>query len=76
MSVPTRKPTNLTLDAGLVAEARALQLNVSRAAEAGIADAIRRERARQWQQENAGAIRSSNEWVERHGLPLERHRPY
>ena len=70
----TRRATNLTIDASLIDEARALKVNVSRAAEAGIVQAIREQKARQWQQDNAGAIQSSNEWVDRHGLPLTKHR--
>jgi antitoxin CcdA len=76
MSAPLRKATNLSIDANLIAEAKALNVNVSRAAERGIDDAVRREKARRWQEENAEAIRSSNEWVEKHGLPLEKYRPF
>ena len=46
MSRSTRKPTNLSLDEDLVSAARALNVNVSRAAEEGIARAIRAERER------------------------------
>jgi antitoxin CcdA len=67
-----RKPTNLSLDARLVAEARRLGLNLSRAAEAG----IRREAARRWQAENAEAIRQSNAFVAEHGLPLAKFRMF
>ncbi|MFD2649039.1 type II toxin-antitoxin system CcdA family antitoxin [Devosia albogilva] len=76
MTVNARKPANLTIDQNLLTEARALKLNVSRAAEAGIAEAVRQEKSRRWQEENAEAIRSSNEWVERNGLPLAKHRPF
>lgn len=30
--------------------------------------------ARRWQDENAEAIRSINDWVEKNGLPLDRYR--
>lgn len=39
---PARKPTNLSLDSTLLQEARALGINVSRSAEAGIAEAVKR----------------------------------
>lgn len=71
-----RKPTNLSLDAALVAEARRLGINVSRACEAGLSEHIARERERLWKQENASALESSNAYVERHGLPLGRHRQF
>ena len=31
---------------------------------------------RVWQEESAEAIRSSNEWVEKNGLPLEKYRTF
>lgn len=74
MTATSRKPTNLSLDADLLQQARALELNISRAAEAGIAEAIRKEKARLWQAENAGAIHEANDWIERNGLPLKARR--
>jgi antitoxin CcdA len=71
-----RKATNLTLDSQLVEEARSLKVNVSRAAEAGIADAVRLEKLRLWQEENAEAIADTNAWVDRNGLPLAKYRVF
>lgn len=34
------------------------------------------EAARKWQEENAEAIASWNDWVEKNGLPLEKYRPW
>jgi antitoxin CcdA len=76
MAVPNRRPTNMTLDATLVEQARALDLNLSRAAEAGLADAIRREKEQRWLKENAKAIEGYNRYIEEHGLPLEKLRPW
>lgn len=73
---PPRKATNLSLDPVLLAEARALGLNVSRAAEAGLAAAVRAARTETWRRENAAALASSNAFTQAHGLPLERHRPF
>lgn len=73
---PARRRTNLSLDEALVAEAKALDVNLSRAAEEGLASAVKKARADQWRRENADAIRSSNEWVEKNGLPLEKHRMF
>jgi antitoxin CcdA len=66
-----RKSTNLSLDAHLVAEAKNLNINVSRAAEHGIALAVAEERSRLWQIENREAIAGLNEFVDRRGLPLQ-----
>ena len=71
-----RRSTNLTLTASLVAEARELGVNVSQAAEAGIADAVARRRQERWLADNLDALDSSNAFVERHGLPLARYRNF
>jgi len=71
---PQRKATNLSLDQRVVAEAKELELNVSRIAEEAISDAVRAERNRRWKEENREALESWNEWVREHGLPLEKHR--
>ncbi|MBV8124466.1 MAG: type II toxin-antitoxin system CcdA family antitoxin [Burkholderiaceae bacterium] len=73
---PARKATNLTLAVGLVAEARALGINVSQAAELGIAAAVARLRQEQWLAENQAALDSSNAFVEQHGLPLAQYRNF
>lgn len=71
-----RRPTNLSLDSDLLLRARELKINVSRAAEEGIARAIRAERERLWQIENAKAIADANAFVEGRGLPLAKHRQF
>lgn len=70
----TRRAVNLSLDAVAVDEAKSLDINLSKAADEGVARAIARAKARQWAEENADVIRSSNEYIEKHGLPLEKHR--
>ncbi len=74
--MPIRKATDLSLDASLLSEARELKLDVNRAAEEGIASAIKAEKARLWKIENADAIKASNDYVEKHGLPLARFRQF
>lgn len=71
-----KKPTNLSLDSALLKEARELGINISRSAEAGIADAVKRCRQQQWLEENAEALASSNAYVDANGLPLARHRQF
>ena len=65
-----RKPTNVSLDTGLVGEAKRLGINVSRACEQGLAAEINGENARRWRAENVEAIAASNAFVEKNGLPL------
>lgn len=71
-----RKSTNLTLSVALVNEARALGVNVSQAAEFGIEAAVAVQRKERWLAENIEAIESSNSYVERHGVPLSKHRNF
>ena len=71
-----RKPTNLSLDTNLLQEAKALGINISRSAEAGIAEAVRKSRRERWLLENAAALDSSNAYVDSEGLPLARYRQF
>ncbi|EUC00603.1 Post-segregation antitoxin CcdA [Rhizobium sp. CF080] len=76
MSQPARKSTRLSLDANLVSEACALKIDISRAAEEGMAKAIKAEREHLWRLESAEAIRFHNEYVEKHGLPHAKYRQF
>lgn len=71
-----RKPTNVSLDMELVAEAKRLGINISRACETGLGQQIAREQGRLWKLENAAALESSNAYVEHNGLPLTQHRQF
>lgn len=69
-----RKSANLSLDETIVSQARALNINLSRAAENGIALAVKAERERLWRAENAEAIGEMNDYVDKSGLPLAKYR--
>ncbi len=71
-----RRATSMTLDAALLDEARALGVNVSRAAEEGILLQVRSARARRWKEENAEAIADYNKWIEENGVPLSQFRKF
>jgi antitoxin CcdA len=71
-----REAANMSINAALLADARALDINVSRAAEMGIAEAVKAEKGRRWREENREALESSNAWVEQHGLPLAKYRQF
>lgn len=73
---PSRKSVNLSIDAELLAEAKALKVNVSRAADAGIAEAISRKKAELWLEENSDAIAQNNRYFEEHGLPFSEYRGF
>jgi antitoxin CcdA len=71
-----KKVTNLSLDQALLADARALGVNISQAAEKGVTEAVRKAKGEAWVQENREAIEASNRWVEKNGLPLEKYRMF
>ena len=74
---PSKKTAaNLSINASLIEEAKALGLNLSELAERGIAEAVQAEKERRWKEENAAAIRSHNDWVAKNGLPLAEHRMF
>lgn len=76
MTFAARKSTNISLDQSLLAEAKALDINISRAAEEGVAKAVAARRAEEWMKEHAAALDSSNEYVRKHGLPLAKYRQF
>lgn len=67
------RPTNVSLNAKLVDEAKELGVNISLAAAWGLEQAVAKTRAERWIQENKAALDSYNGWIEAHGLPLEKH---
>lgn len=71
-----KKPTNLTIDAELLAEAKELGVKLSRSAEAGLREAVRQAKSEAWKKENAEALESWNDWVEKNGIPLEEYRQF
>ena len=71
-----RKATNVSLDADLLEQARALDINISRACERGLSEQIEDVRAERWQCANQEALASSNAYVERQGLPLAAFRQF
>ena len=68
------KPTNVSLDAALVEEAKELGVNISLASAWGLEQAVKKARAERWLEENREALDSYNEWVEANGLPLAKYR--
>ncbi len=76
MQTQHRKPANLSLDAALLSEAKALKINLSRAAEAGVRAAVVQAQEERWKAENAAALASSNSHAAEHGLPLAKFRQF
>ena len=73
---PTKKATNIKLSADVLAEAKALGINISQACDQFLRELVRSERERRWQQEHADFIAAYNQTVEQEGLPLEQWRTF
>lgn len=63
-----KKPTNLTIRADLLEEARALKINLSQEFEQHLSEIVRKHRAEQWLKDNREAIEAYNHHIERDGL--------
>jgi len=57
----SKKATDVSISGALLADAKELRINISRATEI-------------WLEKNLEALQSSNEYVERNGLPLAKYR--
>lgn len=65
-----RRPVNLTIRADVLADAKALKLNASKAAETGIIAAVKKAREEEWLKTNRAALLAHNERVDRIGTLL------
>lgn len=66
-----QRALNVSIREDLIEAAKGLNLNTSKAAEAGIAEAVRRAREAAWKEQNRDAIEAHNTRVEERG-PLLR----
>ena len=71
-----RIKVNLTIDEEVSQAARDLGVNMSRVAEAAIAEAAKVERNRRWRDENRAAIDAYAREVQDEGLPLAAYRTF
>lgn len=63
-----KRPANLTIDAQLLEEAKALGVNLSRLLEESLRERVAQARRARWLEENAGAIDEHNERVAKRGM--------
>ena len=62
-----KKATNVTINSDLLAQAKALGINLSSVLEQALAEQVRKRKAQAWLSENREAIQAYNEDVLRHG---------
>ncbi|RYG89961.1 hypothetical protein EU803_15185 [Loktanella sp. IMCC34160] len=67
-----KQRTNISVDRGVLGEARTFGLNVSAIAEAALIESVSEARARAWTAENAEALDQRRKWIAEQGLPLAR----
>jgi antitoxin CcdA len=71
-----KRPVNLSIDADLLAEAKAAGTNLSRLLEGALADELKERRWQKWREENRAAIEASNAELERNGLWADKYRDW
>lgn len=64
----TKKAVNLSVDADLLARARAERLNLSSLLEETLSKRVRAEEERRWRQENRAAIEAANRFTDENGV--------
>lgn len=69
-----REAVEFELDGALVADAKALGLDAAGVMEEALRRSVAAEKARRWREENAEAIRLSNEELAENGLWCDEHR--
>lgn len=73
---PGKKATNVTVNADLLREAKALNINLSQALEHRLMELVQEARRRQWQEENQQALDDYNRHIDRDGVWSDRLRQF
>ena len=63
-----KKATNLSINADLLREAKALDINLSQAFEAHLAELVKTRKQEKWLEENREDIAAYNRFVDEHGV--------
>ena len=71
---PKKKAVNVSIDAAIAAEAKAAGIKLSGVLEAALNAELKAGREAAWKAEHREAIEKSNQYFEKHGLPLDKYR--
>lgn len=63
-----KKPANVSINSDLLQQAKEHHINLSQALELRLAELLREEKRRQWQEENRDAVEEYNRRIEAHGV--------
>jgi antitoxin CcdA len=66
-SSASKKPTNVSINAELLAKAKSLDIKLSATLESALKEQIRLKEQSQWLKENSDAMEAYNQFVERNG---------
>ena len=72
----SRRAVNLSLDAEVLEQARAMGMNISATVDALLAEEVRKRYWERWNAENKETIEHYNARVAREGLPVARYRTF
>jgi antitoxin CcdA len=72
----TKKAVNVTMDADLLARAKAEGINLSAALDQGVRAKVARLEAERWRRDNAAALSTMAQRIEAEGVAGEEHRAY
>lgn len=76
LDTPTKKATNITLSADVLADAKTFGINISQTCDAYLRDVVKKERERRWLAEHVEYIAAHNQTIETEGLPLDQYRTF
>ena len=71
-----KRAANLTLSTDVLAEAKALGINISKACDAHLRELVRKEKEARWKAEHADFIQAYNQTVAEESLPLDAWRTF
>ncbi len=71
-----KRAANVTVDAEILAEAKAMGINLSQTLEDELRKQVKQEKIRRWSEENKEAIESHNRFIEKHGIWSEKYRSW
>ncbi|AEG31597.1 type II toxin-antitoxin system CcdA family antitoxin [Thiomicrospira cyclica] len=69
-----KKPTNVSLNADLLAKARAENINISATLEQALLEKLKQKARDNWLNQNRSAINAMNDFTDKHGLFSDEHR--
>jgi antitoxin CcdA len=71
-----KRAVNVSVDSEVLAEAKAMGINLSQTLESELRKQVRQAKIDRWSEENKGAIDSYNRFIEEHGIWSEEYRKW